>query len=103
MSKNRLNLQTELENLLGSKNVWFQPPESIKLKYPCIIYERSTGDTQFADNYPYRFTTRYTVTLITKDPDCPLIEKLCTSFPMIKYDRHFTSNNLNHEVYTLYY
>ena len=49
----RLDLQTELEELLGSRNVYFQPPESLRMNYPCIRYTRSSGETTFADNKPY--------------------------------------------------
>jgi len=30
----RLELQNLLENILGSRNVYFQPPENLKLNYP---------------------------------------------------------------------
>lgn len=99
----RLELHEELCDLLGSRNVYFQPPETVKLKYPCIIYERNTGDTQFANNMPYTFKVQYSVTIITKDPDTELIEKMAFRFPMCRMDRHFTTQNLNHDVFRLYY
>lgn len=99
----RLKLHEELCDILGSRNVYFQPPETVKMKYPCIVYERSDGDTQFANNMPYAFALRYTVTLIGADPDDPLIKKLAYRFETCIYDRHFTSNNLNHEVFKIYY
>ena len=51
----RIKLHELLVSLLGTRNVYFQPPESIKLSYPCIVYKRSTGDTQFANDIPYTF------------------------------------------------
>lgn len=99
----RLKLHEELCDILGSRNVYFQPPETVKMKYPCIVYERSDGDTQFANNMPYAFALRYTVTLIDADPDNPLIKKLAYGFETCIYDRHFTSNNLNHDVFKIYY
>lgn len=103
MARSRLDLHEELCALLGSTNVYFQPPESKKMKYPCIVYERSTGDTIFADNRPYRFTPRYSLTLIGKDPDSPLVRKIAEAFPMCRYNRHFEVDNLNHDTFELYY
>lgn len=99
----RLKLDEELRKLIENGNVYYQPPESVKMKYPCIVYERSTGDTLFAGNLPYRFTVQYTVTIISKDPDYDLIEKVAKHFPMSRYNRHFTSDNLNHDVFMIYY
>ena len=103
MARSRLDLHAELVALLGSQNVYFQPPESIKMKYPCIVYQRSTGDTLYADNKPYRFTMRYSLTLIDKDPDSPFVDKIAMAFPMCRHNRHFTVDNLNHDTYELYY
>lgn len=99
----RLDLHEELQDLLGSTNVYYQPPESIKLAYDCIVYELSTGDTTFADNYPYRFTRQYTITHIYRNPDNDLIDEIAMHFPMSRFDRHFTNDNLNHDVYRIYY
>lgn len=99
----RLDLHEQLVNILGSRNVYFQPPASTKLNYPCIIYERSTGDTIYADNYPYRVTFRYTLTYITKDPEDSMVEKLAKAFQSIRMDRHFTADNLNHDTFELYF
>ena len=83
-------------------NVYFQPPESVKLKYPCIIYERRTGDTIYANNLPYRFEYCYTVTVIDANPDSKIPLEVA-KFPMCKMDRCFTSDNLNHTTFILYY
>lgn len=83
-------------------NVYFQPPESVRLKYPCIIYKRRTGDTTFADDKPYRFEYCYTVTVIDANPDSDLPQKVAM-LPMCKMDRCFTSDNLNHTTFVMYY
>ena len=103
MARSRLELHEELCNVLGSSNVYFQPPESIKMKYPCIVYERSTGDTLHADNKPYLFTPRYSLTVIDKDPDSPIVQRIAETFSMCRYNRHFTVDNLNHDTFELYY
>ena len=46
----RLDLQTFLEELLKSKNVYFQPPESVKMKYPAIVYALDDIENVHADN-----------------------------------------------------
>lgn len=98
----RLELQTLLEVLLGSENVYFQPPASVQMVYPCIYYKRDTSDTEFADNNPYRVEKRYLVTVISRDPDSDIPDKVA-ALPMCIHSRFYTANNLNHDAFTLYY
>lgn len=102
MIMSRERLQVILEELLESRNVYFQPPESIKMKYPAIVYSRSDIVNSFADNLPYIQSHAYTITVIDKDPDSKIVEKV-SKLPMCRFDRHFTSDNLNHDVFTLYF
>jgi len=99
---NRLGLQTLLENLLGTRNVYFQPPATITMQYPCIIYSRNSGDTRFADNKPYTYRLQYNVTVIDPNPDSEILQKVAM-LPMCTFQRHYTADNLNHDVYTLNY
>lgn len=98
----RLQLQTLLENLLGSRNVYFQPPSTLQMKYPCIVYSRNAGDTKFANDKPYAQTTGYQVMVIDANPDS-LIPGKVASLPLCSFNRHYTKDNLNHDVYNLYY
>lgn len=98
----RLELHEILCDILGSRNVYFQPPESIKLLYPCIVYSCSDIDVRFANNKPYSNEKAYTITVIDKNPDGPFPD-LISLLPMCRFDRHFTSDNLNHYVFTIYY
>lgn len=98
----RLSLQETLVNILGSNNVYFQPPETIKLQYPCIIYERSNIDKQYADNRAYVSMVRYSLTLITRSPESNLV-KAILELPYCTYDRYYAADTLNHDVFTLYY
>lgn len=102
MARPREKLQTLFEKLLGSRNVYFQPPESVKLKYPCITYERSNIRTVLADNQIYLKQNQYTVTVIDEDPDSEIPDKVL-ELPYCGFDRHFTTDNLNHDVFTLYF
>jgi len=108
MAKQRIKLQSELQKIIGARsdhkpNVYFQPPENVKLNYPCIIYDRESGETKFAGNMPYNFTKRYNVTIITNDPDSNLVDSLAKAFPMITLNRSFSKDNLNHDTFVLYY
>ena len=98
----RLSLQEILVNILGSNNVYFQPPETIKLQYPCIIYERSDIDEKYADNRAYVSMVRYSLTLITRSPESNLV-KAILELPYCSYDRYYAADTLNHDVFTLYY
>lgn len=98
----RPNLQNLLENVLGNRNVYFQPPSSIKLCYPAIVYSREEVETKFANNFHYLDTIGYKVTLIDKDPECPIFKELL-KLPYCKFDRHYVADNLHHDVFTIYY
>lgn len=98
----RLDLQTLFEDLLGSENVYFQPPANVQMKYPCIVYKRDFARTQHADNRPYRYKKRYQVTHIGQDPDSPTPDKLA-HVESSAFERHFTANNLHHDVFTIFF
>ena len=98
----RLELQQLLVEALGSTNVYFQPPSAINMKYPCIVYQRDYAHTEFADNKPYKNRKRYQVTVITTDPDSDIPDKVA-ELPMCTFNRFFTSDNLNHDIYNLFF
>ena len=100
--RSRLELHEELKKILGSSNLYFQPPETSKMIYPCIVYELSRIRTMHANDKSYLHTKRYTVTVIDPDPDSTIHEKLL-EFPYSSFDRFYTYDNLNHWVYTLYF
>lgn len=102
MDLRREELQGVLETLLGSDQVYFQPPNNITLKYPCIIYTRDDAETKFADNNPYSFIKRYQVTSIDRNPDSTTVTKLA-KMHMCVFNRHFVVENLNHDVFSLYF
>ena len=98
----RLDLQALLESILGSRNVYFQPPESIKMNYPAIVYGLEKIENMFADDRVYLSQKAYSITVIDKDPDSEIIDKL-VALPKCRFNRHFKSENLNHDVFSLYY
>lgn len=72
------------------------------MEYPCVVYKRDTADTLFASNHPYKYVKRYQVTVISKDPDSDIPDKVA-ALPMCVHARFFTRDNLNQDVYTLYF
>ena len=98
----RLELQATLEAILGTEHVYFQPPNNIQMQYPCIVYNRDNANTKFANNYPYSFTQRYQVIVIDRNPDSFIPTKV-GSMPMCLYERFYTADNLNHDVFTLFF
>lgn len=99
---NRLDLQTLFEELLGSHNVYFDPPESVKMNYPAIKYSRSKINTSFANNSAYMQNNRYEVIVIYNDPDSELPGRI-SRLPMCVHDRSYVVDNLHHDVFTLYF
>jgi hypothetical protein len=103
MARDQSQLHQILLDLAGDDaNVYFQPPEGLTMQYPCIRYERDKADTQFAGNRPYRFTLRYQVMVIDKEPDNPVLQKIA-ELPMCTFDRFYAVDNLNHDVFNLYF
>ena len=98
----RVELQSLLEELLGSKNVYYQPPESVKMQYDAIRYSKKQIVTTSANDGKYSMRDCYDLTVIAKRPDHPVIKKLL-ALPYCSYDRHYVADNLNHDVLTIYY
>lgn len=95
-------LQIKLEKLLGCRHVYYQPPESLKMEYPAIRYSKTIIDSKYADNIKYANYDRYEIIVIDKRPDNDVIQKIL-DLPLSSFDRHYVSDNLNHDVITLYY
>lgn len=98
----RLKLQSLLEELLESRNVYYQPPETVKMKYPAIVYSKDLIRVNKADGIAYKKKTKYSITVISLKPDNSVIEKIL-DLPYCSYDRTYVSDNLYHECLTLYY
>lgn len=100
----RTELNDILSEILESEDrVYFQPPESLKIEYPCIIYNRVAGNTRYADNKTYSFKKKYEITVIDKNPDSKIPDTLIENIQGIRYDRHYVSNNLHHDVFDLFF
>ena len=103
MSRERTELHSILTDILESKNVYYQPPESIKLSYPCIIYSLSRFQTKFANDKRYRDLKCYDITLIDKSPVSKFMEQI-RDLPYCELVRApYVSDNLNHYKFQLYF
>jgi hypothetical protein len=98
----RTDLQALLKGILESDNVYFQPPPTVEMAYPCIVYRRDTANTIFAGDKPYHYAKRYQVIVIDRDPDSVIPAKIA-ALPMCIFDRFYTADNLNHDVYKLFF
>ena len=98
----RLDLHAKLISILGSKNVYFQPPESVKMQYPAIRYSLSDLENDYANNFVYNQYDRYSVTYIDKNPDNTIVKNI-SRLPLCQFIRHYTSDNLNHYLFELYF
>lgn len=96
----RLELNARFKEL--TDNVYFQPPASVKMKYPAIRYEVARIDPTSADNMPYFIDRAYQVTVIDADPDSEIVEEI-SKWPKCVFNRSYTADNLNHFVFILYY
>lgn len=99
----RLTLHEELCEILGTRNVYFQPPSSISMQYDAIRYELSGKDLKSANNRIYKSMNRYDGVIITKNPDSTILDKLLNHFEMVSPGKPYTANNLNHFPFTIYY
>ncbi len=102
MLDRREQLHEVLCGILKSRNAYFQPPESVKMNYPAIVYELADIPSLYANNRVYLSGQKYTVTLIDKDPESPLVGKVA-ALPTCKFNRLYQADNLNHWVFTLHY
>ena len=98
----RLALHEVLCDILGARNVYFQPPETVKMTYPAIVYGLENIKNLFADDGIHFSKRQYQVTVIDKDPDSEITEKIVL-LPLCRFSRHFEKDNLNHDVFTLYF
>lgn len=103
MPKARLELHTLLETVSGIKNIWFQPGASMTLSYPCILYEVNEDSVRYSSNKLYFHKKRYKVTVITRDPDSIIPDKILHGIPYCEFINSYVSDQLYHSVFNVYY
>ena len=103
LETDRLDLHDKLCDLLGSSEVYFQPPETIRMKYPAIIYDMYRVNQRFADDSNYRIMPAFSVTIIDKTTELDWIDRMFEMFP--KYcslERTYVADNLVHYSFILF-
>lgn len=100
--RTRVELQALLEELLGSKNVYFQPPESLKINYPAIVYSLDRLQTRSADDIFYKRDKSYELKYISTNPDNDIFDKML-ELPYCRFDRRFIADNLYHDCFSIYF
>lgn len=98
----RIELQSKLEEILGSRNVYYQPPENLKMEYPAIRYSINNIESNHADNTKYSNARCYDIIVIDRLPDNKAIEKIL-ELQYSSFERHYVSDNLNHDLIKLYF
>ena len=86
----------------GTPHVYHNPPESVKLVYPCIIYKMAGMPDGHADNLRYFEHREYQLTVIDQDPDSKLRERVA-GLKWCRFNRSFVSDDLCHFVFSLHY
>ena len=99
----RPNLHEELCEILGTRNVYFQSPEDVKMKYDAIRYELAGKDLKRANDKIYLNTNKYNGVVITTNPDTTIPDMLLSHFEMCSFGNPYIADNLNHYPFTLYY
>ena len=104
---NRLKLQNLLENIMVDsnlpKNVYFQPPENLKMNYPCIVYHRQYLDGVPADNINYIINRQYRIIYIDRDPTNDAVINKLMELPNCRYMSHSIVDNLNQDAFEIYF
>jgi hypothetical protein len=98
----RLELHEILVGILGSRNVYYQPPATVKMTYPCIIYERDNTFVAHANNGDYHHKKRYQVTYVDRSPISGVPDQL-ERLPYSSFSSSFAADNLNHTIFSLYF
>lgn len=116
--RDRSGLQTILEEIFsifheadGFQHVYFQPPSNITLHYPCVVYKRDGDKPVYADNGKYLDQWSYQLIVIDQDPISSRINAEGTKtiidaiseLPKCSYIRHYVVDNLNHDMFKIYY
>lgn len=98
----REELQLKLEELLESRNVYYNPPANIQMKYDAIRYSLSTINVDHANNNKYKKMKCYDLIVISIDPDPEVVDKIL-ELPYSSLGRPYKADNLHHYPITLYY
>ena len=99
------DLRDQLYLIHDTENVYYDPPESIRMDFPCFRFELNNLDVKHADNKAYSKKPRWAVTYITRDIEEieQVAEEMLEHFKYCNFDTSFRADNLEHAVFNLYF
>ena len=98
----RIELQQILLDIPGIKGVYFNPPPTIKMSYPCIRYKFASENVVYAANCKYKTEMRYSLVVIDPNPESS-IAKAVMALPYSRLETTYAADNLSHFQFTLFY
>ena len=98
----REEFQEKLSSIPGVRKAYYNAPTNIRMEYPCIRYSIASKKVKFACNGRFVIRDRYTLTLIDRNPESPILQAL-EEIPYYSFDRMYSADGLHHFVCTIYY
>ena len=99
----RLELSDKLRSIIGNDNVYFQPPSSTIIQYPCVIYNERRGSTTYANDSVYNYVKSYEIKFIFKKLNESIVKNVLKSLTLCSFDRVYIADNLYHYVFIVHY
>lgn len=99
--KDRKSLHDEL--LKYCNNAYFQPPENLRMVYPCIVYSRIIDKLIYANNITYKLTKCYELTIIDKNPESEIADNIVKNLRYCEITNRYVTDNLYHTKIKLYF
>lgn len=105
IEERRIQLHEKLCSILGSRNVYYDPPENVKMQYDCIVYSLSQVNQVYANNFTYALAPGYLITIITRTPEAQtrIVDELMKMFPYAGWDRAYVTDHFHHAVVSIYF
>lgn len=97
----RTDLQSMLERILGSSNVYYQSPPNTGMKYPCIVYGFAGYNRQDADNKPYVLSGKWEITHMYKSVSNDKIRDEMINVMGCAFDRRIVKDGIYNDYYNL--
>lgn len=84
--------------------VYFQPPSSVHLEYPCWVVERAKVYQPKANNRTYLFQVGYRCMYMNRvEPDPEVLDMIPRRYECCQYQNHYVVDNIHHDVFLIYY
>lgn len=100
----RLSLDELLRQTLGPNvHYYFQPPVNTEIEYPALIYKLDGLRDHYSDNRVYKRNHTYYMLLILDEPDNGYVDKLDELKRCRMSGTSYTSDNLYHYPFVIYY